>query len=320
MDSNKFPPATSVPGTLHYIPKNLCAFEPSKPLTRNTNINTLLWVGGMFDTLHSVSYPFKIAEALPPTWSLVTASLSSAGHSWGVSSIAKDAEDMAKIISYLKEKRPGGKVVIMGHSTGCQDCMEYLVGKGHEKRPNVDGIILQAPVSDREALDHELPAAMKQEADQLAMKMCRERNGNEYIPNRLTRPVFGRLAVTAKRWLDVSSPGPDHNGADDYFSSGHSVERLKRTFGQLTSKTPLLVLYSGSEENVSDSVDKEKLVDTWIGVVKSAGGVVAEGSGIVPGATHNLNGNPDEVVQDLVKRVVDYTGTISGTGAGPSRM
>ncbi|EME80157.1 uncharacterized protein MYCFIDRAFT_166541, partial [Pseudocercospora fijiensis CIRAD86] len=243
----------------------------------------------MFDTLHSVTYPFKIAESLPPAWTLVTASLSSAGHSWGVSSISKDAEDMAKILEYLQKTRPGGKVVIMGHSTGCQDCMEYIVGKGHEKRPNVDGIILQAPVSDREALDQDLPKAMKLEADQLATQMCRERNGNEYIPNRLTRAVFGRMAVTARRWLDVSSPGPDHSGADDYFSSDFGAERLKRTFGQLTPKTPILILYSGSEENVEEGLDKEKLVDAWVSVVRDAGGVVDEGSGVVPGATHNLN-------------------------------
>lgn len=196
--------------------------------------------------------------------------------------------------------------------------MEYILGKGNEKRPGVDGIILQAPVSDREALEQELPAAFKQEADRLAIQMCKERKEKEYIPNRLTRPVFGRLAVTARRWLDVSSPGPDHSGADDYFSSDHGMERLQKTFGKLTNKTPVLILYSGSEENIPESVDKEKLVETWVGVVKDAGGVVDEGSGLIPGASHNLNGNPDEVVQDLVKRVVAFTGRVLGAGA--SRM
>jgi alpha-beta hydrolase superfamily lysophospholipase len=265
----------------------------------------------MFDTLHSTLYPFSIAQALGPTWSLVTASLGSAGMGWGVSSIARDAEQMSQIISYLKEKRPGGKVVIMGHSTGCQDCMEYLVGKDAGKRPAVDGIILQAPVSDREALQQELPEAFKHEADSLALKMCRDKQAQDAMPNRLTKPVFGRIAITAQRWLDVSSPGPDHSGADDYFSSDLPIARLKTTFGKLPSTSPLLILYSGSDESVPKSVDKLKLVDTWSGVVKDAGGSVDEvNGGVVAGASHSLSTSPDEVVQDIVRRVVGFVGRI----------
>jgi pimeloyl-ACP methyl ester carboxylesterase len=265
----------------------------------------------MFDTLHSTLYPFAIAQALGPTWSLVTASLGSAGMGWGVSSIARDANQMAKIISYLKERRPGGKIVIMGHSTGCQDCMEYLVGKEAGKRPAVDGIILQAPVSDRQALENELPQAFKEEADQLALKMCREKQAQDAMPNRLTKPVFGRIAITAQRWLDVSSPAPDHSGADDYFSSDLPVSRLQTTFGKLPPSSPLLILFSGSDESVPKSVDKQKLVETWFQVVKESGGSIDEtNGGVVPGATHNCNTSPDEVVQDLVRRVVGFVGRI----------
>lgn len=262
----------------------------------------------MFDTLHSVQYPFTIAQALGPTWSVVTASLSSAGHSWGVSSIAKDAEEMAKIVAYLRERRPGGKVVIMGHSTGCQDCMEYIVGKNASARPAVDGIILQAPVSDREALAEELPQTFKDEADQLALKMCREKHGAESMPNRLTKPVFGRIAITAKRWLDVSSPGPDHAGADDYFSSDLPVERLRNTFGKLPATSPLLILCGGADESVPAKVDIEKLIRSWMDVVKESGGVVDESNGAKPvaGASHNLNDSPDGVVAELVSRVVAF--------------
>lgn len=312
-DSSTSPPtATSTPGTLHYIPPNLSAFEPTKPLVRSLNINTLLWIGGMFDTLHSVQYPFTIAQSLGPTWSVVTASLGSAGHSWGVSSIARDADEMAKIVAYLRERRPGGKVVIMGHSTGCQDCMEYLVGKNASERPAVDGVILQAPVSDREALEEELPEAFKHEADQLALKMCREKHSTDCMPSRLTKPVYGRMGITAKRWLDVSSPAPDHSGADDYFSSDLSVERLRTTFGKIPGNSPLLILYGGADEAVPAKVDKEKLIRTWMDVVKASCGVVDESNGAKPvaGASHNLNDSPEEVVADLVGRVVNFIAQI----------
>ncbi|KAK5739375.1 hypothetical protein LTR17_005280 [Elasticomyces elasticus] len=320
MDLHSSPPAGAHPGTLHFIPPNLAAFEPTKPLVRSMNVNTLLWIGGMFDTFLSVTYPMKIAQALPATWSLVTASLGSAGKSWGVGSIAQDAEDVAKIVAYLKAMRPGGKIVIMGHSTGCQDCMEYTVGAKAEQRPSVDGVILQASVSDREAIVNELPTAFLNEADQLALKMCREGHDKDAMPSRLTKPVFGRIAITARRWLDVASPGPDHNGADDFFSSDLPDERLAKTFGKLPPTSPLLILYGGSDESVPAHVNKDELVSKWIRAVENGGGHVDRFNGsIVPEATHNLNGCPEPVVHDLVQRVVGFVGRLDNgdfQGAG----
>ncbi|KAF2212522.1 hypothetical protein CERZMDRAFT_40475 [Cercospora zeae-maydis SCOH1-5] len=312
-----WPPASSTPGRLHYVPPNVSAFEPSKPLASSAqSINTLLWVGGMFDTAASVAYPFVIAQALGPNWSLLTATLSSSGHSWGTSSISRDADDMAKIVSYVKQQRPQGRVVIMGHSTGCQDCMEYVVGAGAEKRPQVDGVILQAPVSDREALEDELPQTFKHEADQLALQMCREGREKDAMPYRLTKNVYGRLGITARRWVDVSSPAPNHDGADDYFSSDLSDERLMATFGRLRSNTPLLIAYSGDDESVPKTVDKQKLVQKWADRVRAGGGLVDQGSGVVNGASHNLNGDPEEVVQDLITRVLGFVSRLD-TGSGP---
>ena len=227
--------------------------------------------------------------------------------SWGVGSIARDAEDIAKLVACFKEKRQGAKVVIMGHSTGCQDCMEYVVGANAEKRPAVEGIILQAPVSDREAIESELPKAFLQEANQLALKMCREGHDKDAMPNRLTKPVFGRIAITARRWVDIASPGPDHAGADDYFSSDLPDERLKGTFGKLPAHSPLLILQGGSDESIPQSIDKLALVQRWATITKSGGGKIDEmNSGIIAGASHNLNGNPDEVVQDLIRRVTGF--------------
>ena len=325
MQSPTHPPHNSHSGTLHFIPPNLCAFELTKPLKPSGYINTLLWIGGMFDTLFSVSYPIAIAEKLDPSWSVVTASLGSAGMGWGVSSIARDADEMAKIISYLKEQRPGGKIVIMGHSTGCQDCIEYLVGKNSEKRPLVDGIILQAPVSDREAIGKSLPEAHVHEANQLALKMCREGKDKDALPNRLTKPLFGRIAITARRWVDIASPGPYNDGADDYFSSDLSDERLRSTFGKLPASSPLLVLFSGDDDGVPSSVDKRRLVQKWMHITETYGGSVdGINGGVIEGASHNLNNQSGEVVGDLVRRVNGFItrlqkGEIGSVAAG-SRM
>lgn len=328
MDTSASSPSTqpfTAAGTVHTIPPNLSAFEPTKPLAPSASVHTLLWIGGMFDTLLSVHYPLTLASTLGPNWSVMCASLNSAGMGWGVSSIARDAEDMAKIIRYVKGLRPGGKVVVMGHSTGCQDCMEYVTGKGKEERPGVDGVILQAPVSDREAITNELPRAFVQEVDQLALKMCTEGHDKDCLPNRLTKSVFGRIGITARRWLDVSSPGPNHDGADDFFSSDLSDERLRNTFGKVPASSPLLVLYGGADESVPQVVDKRRLVQRWMQTTEQHGGAVdGRNGGIVEGASHNLNGQSAEIVGDLVRRVAGFLGKVErgelGAGPGASRI
>ena len=325
MDPTNDEAATASPGILHAIPPNLCAFEPTKPIAPSPQLNTLLWIGGMFDTLLSVKYPLAIAQSLGPTWSVMCASLGSAGLSWGVGSISRDAEEMAKIVSYIKGLRPEGKVIIMGHSTGCQDCMEYITGKGADKRPAVDGAILQAPVSDREAINNELPEAFMHEVNQLALKKCREGEGKECLPNRLTKPVFGRIGITAQRWVDVASPGPAHDGADDFFSSDLPDERLVSSFGKLPASSPLLILYGGADEAVPAAVDKRRLVQRWMHVTEQHSGAVdGVNGGVVEGATHNLNGQSLEIVGDLVRRVVGFIGRVErgelGAGPGAARM
>jgi hypothetical protein len=143
------------------------------------------------------------------------------------------------------------------------------------------------------------------------LKLCREKKDKDIMPNRLTSPLFGRVAVAARRWVDMASPGPDHRGAEDFFSSDFEADRLKESFGKLPAKTPVLILFSGSEENVPSSLDKEALVKKWTGVAKEAGANIDDtNGGVVPGASHNLNGDPDSVVQDLVRRVLGFVGRL----------
>lgn len=199
--------------------------------------------------------------------------------------------------------------------------MQYLTGAGADKRPHIDGAVLQAPVSDREAIEQALPTAMVHEANQLALKLCREKKDMDIMPNRLTGSLFGRTAVSARRWVDIASPAPDHRGADDFFSSDFDQERIKESFGRLPSRTAVMLLFSGSEENVSEKLDKEALVKKWTGVATGAGATIDEkNGGIVPGASHNLNGNPDNVVQDLIRRVLGFVERLDkgefGQGSG----
>jgi alpha-beta hydrolase superfamily lysophospholipase len=255
----------------------------------------------------TVPYPTTLAKALPESWSLAQILLSSSYGCWGTSSVSADAENIAKCVQYFRGIK-NGKIVLMGHSTGCQDVMEYLVGPGFEERPPVDGGILQAPVSDREAMLISMPQDVYDNSVAAAYALVAEDKPEGLLPTSVTHGLFG-APVTARRWLSLTSPYKD--GEEDYFSSDLSELELKRRFGALPARTPMCILESGADEHVPTYVDKAALVQKWIGLIKGNGGKVDElHSGVIEGASHNLSNNNPEVVEELVRRVVGFIGTL----------
>ncbi|KAK5016716.1 siderophore biosynthesis lipase/esterase-like protein [Cryomyces antarcticus] len=302
MPLSSFTPS-STPGTIHHYAPRLVAFEDSSVLTRGIP-NTLIWIGGLSDGLFTVKYTSTLAQALPPDWSLVRPLLSSSYNGWGTSSLKRDVKELGKLVDYLRGMRKGAVIVLMGHSTGCQDCIEYATGEGASERPPIDGIILQAPVSDREAMIHMMPDQYRPTTE-LAQRWLDDGKGEDVLPNSATKAFFDSTPVTARRWLSLASPNRD--GDDDFFSSDLSTESLRKTFGALKRSTPLLVLFGGQDQYVPDSIDKAGLVARWTATVKAAEGAVDEvNGGVVRGASHNLDGDAQEVVEDLIQRVKRY--------------
>lgn len=195
----------------------------------------------------------------------------------------------------------------MGHSTGCQDVMHYLTSAHQEnsqgaKRPQIDAGILQSPVSDREAIVMTLSPEDYNSSCGLARTMVDSGHGADVLPKNVTKKFFP-APISATRWLSLASPGPDHVGDDDYFSSDFDDERLRGTFGKIGASGAVLGIYYGGEDQyVPGFVDKEKLVGRWMRIIEEGEGVVGEGSGIIPGATHNVQegGKP---LEDLISRV-----------------
>lgn len=252
-------------------------------------------------------------------------------------SLDRDAEEIAQCVEYVRRYKASqaapGRVVIMGHSTGSQDVLHYLYGanpyphdarseKGtqHIVRPEVDGAIMQAPVSDREAVINVLQTAEKPNEVRGAYNQlvdAAKRQGftgdttHSILPPQLVKMVglADDVPVSARRFLSLVSPdSPGKPSEDDLFSSDLGDERLRETFGAVAGRgllrSSLLVLYSGSDDFAPGWVDKEKLMGRWKEACNAGGRKVwNDNSGIIPGASHNVK---DEGQEDLVARVTRY--------------
>ncbi|KAI4962330.1 hypothetical protein J4E86_001363 [Alternaria arbusti] len=295
------------PGTAHKYTKGLIAFEHASTHP-SSSYNTILWIGGLTDGLLTVPYPSLIASSLPPTWSLAEVLLTSSYSGWGTGSLARDATELGECVAYFKKMRPERRIVLMGHSTGCQDIMEYLLGKGAEGRHKVDGIILQGGVSDREAWeDYYKEGERRKQLDNAiaTAKVMIDTGKGEEVLSPESNPVFKDMGgpLNAYRAYSLLAKGGD----DDYFSSDLSDEHFATTFGRIPPTTPVCFLLGSDDPYVPGSIDRAALLQRWTRIIRENGGVVDDqDGGVIPGAHHNLDGDPEEVVQDLVRRVVGF--------------
>lgn len=289
--------------------QRLVAFEYHNN-AKQQNKNLILFVGGLNDGLNTVPYVPAIASALPPTWSLAQTLLSSSYGGWGSSSIQADADEIADCVAYFRNiYAKDGKIVLMGHSTGCQDSLWYLTGNGHEHRPAIDGVILQAPASDRECLQMLLSKTVLDYGVELAREMIADGRGSDFMPAKAIEGFFP-APVCARRWLSLLSP--DHGSDEDMFSSDLQTELWESRFGAVPHDTQLCILYSEMDQYVPDFVDREALVQRWIGIATEHGVVVdTKNSGLLEGANHNVSNNQD-ALGHLLKRVIAFLKKVEG--------
>jgi pimeloyl-ACP methyl ester carboxylesterase len=303
-------------GTAHKYTERLIAFEhtPSSTSTSTSTPHTLLWIGGLTDGLLTVPYPSLIAASLPSTWRITEVLLSSSYAGWGTGSLSRDARELGECVTYFKKLRPGRRIVLMGHSTGCQDIMEYLLGKGSEEREGVDGMILQGGVSDREAWEDYYKDGEKRQILEAAIRLSKDlvdKGKGQDVLSPEVNPVIKDMGgpLSAYRAYSLLAKGGD----DDYFSSDLSDDHFKTTFGRIPKTTPVCFLLGAEDPYVPKSVDRAALIQRWTRIIRSGGGIVDdEDGGVIPGAHHNLDGDPEEVVQDLVKRVCGFIAGLDG--------
>jgi hypothetical protein len=303
------------------------------------------------DGLGTTSYVADIVRALQPTeWSLFTLNLTSSHRAWGLGHLDRDTDEIAQCVRYIQEYKAAkfgasGKIVLMGHSTGSQCVLHYLYRPNphtstpafdpyleHVQRPTIDGAVMQAPVSDREAILWVLhegiggkrPGEVREVYDRLVAMAKEEesvrpaKTSDTILPMSMTSQIGypGSNPVTCRRFLSLVSPeSPQSPSEDDLFSSDLSDEQLAKTFGNISQrgllKHKLMVLMSGADQSVPDWVDKEKLLMRWGNAADNKIPKWDEESAVIPGASHALS-NHDQAVPRafLVKKVLGYLSVI----------
>ncbi|KAH0465092.1 hypothetical protein IEQ34_005195 [Dendrobium chrysotoxum] len=139
----------------------------------------VIFLGGLTDGFLATEYVEPLAVALEnENWSLVQPLLSSSYIGYGTSTLELDALELNQLIGYLINKENSEGVVLLGHSTGCQDIVHYMRTNFTFSRA-VRGVILQAPVSDRE-----YRAMLPETAEMidLALSMMNEGRALELMP------------------------------------------------------------------------------------------------------------------------------------------
>ncbi len=300
--------------------------------------NVLLFIGGLYDTFRSPGYVEDLAALFPidrphQRWRVMHVQLTSAGRSFGLVDLDQDVsehlvlsdmqltdcqvDEISTAIRYIRDsvtKSADTPVVIMGHSTGCQDVMHYLCsptptsggggggGGGANDRSWISGAIMQAPVSDREAILHSVKTEQKtrtayEASMAIATQTPLDRHDTTILPTDVSKHIVGPAPINITRFLSLASPNsPAHPSMDDYFSSDLPDRQLAQTFGRIGGanhffgpKKEVLVLESGSDEAVPAYIDKELLVARWRKATTPPA-AVSPHSLVVPHAKHDISG------------------------------
>jgi pimeloyl-ACP methyl ester carboxylesterase len=272
-----------------------------------SSVNYTLCLGGLTDGLYPCPWVQQLNNKCSELgWALVQPTLSGSYTGYGTGSLDRDVEELSQFILHLKDQWNCQRLVIVGHSTGCQIAIHLTNFASDEVLSLVSGIVLQAPVSDQEAgtLTPEtaqyLHWARQQPPELLHTLMPIE---SHYSP------------ITIHRYLSLF----DRYGQDDYFSSYLTDQELQRNFSGILSRdlplTKILIAYSMSDEYVPTSVDKSLLVDRLVGVLgpRAVGLKLSE-------ANHNLTA-PDDgssvrlFIQAIERVFKDILLSASGGGA-----
>uniref|UniRef100_A0A7S4SG09 Phosphoribulokinase/uridine kinase domain-containing protein n=1 Tax=Alexandrium monilatum TaxID=311494 RepID=A0A7S4SG09_9DINO len=232
----------------------LAAFEVGG---RGPGTRALVCIPGLTDGLMSMRYLPALADAMQREgWRVVQPVLSSSYSGWGLASLEQDAEEIDRLLDFLTAERGLAEFALLGHSTGCQDIVHYL--RRGRRASDVIAAILQAPVSDREALlagsdEGAASAAELAGHREAAAALIAAGRGEEPMPRAAALLLGPPHVVTASRFASLTG----RMTADDMFSSDLSDDELRERLGHIA--VPTLVAVSADDEYVPEFVDSRAL-------------------------------------------------------------
>jgi len=208
--------------------------------------------------------PRLVDIAAPLGWRVIQPILRSSYTGWGLGSLDEDVADIDSLLENSVAERGITSAVLLGHSTGCQDVVKFLADGA--KRTMVKGAILQAPVSDRQALaltNTGNKAAFEADLSKyetMAKTMIAQGKGDEIMPRAACLLVGPPHAITAYRFNSLTGRMTD----DDMFSSDLTDGELSRKFYHVG--VPTLVAMSLDDEYVPKTVDMSALAERMNGL------------------------------------------------------
>jgi pimeloyl-ACP methyl ester carboxylesterase len=269
----------------------------------------VICIGGLTDGLNACPWIFKMSAACQASgWNMIQPLLSSSYLGYGTGSLQRDTEEIVALIEHVVSQHACEKVVLVGHSTGCQNAIHFLRNAATQVRSRVVAVVLQAPVSDQEAgeMEPDQPQWLRHAREECA------RHGEAACVEILMPMHMHYSPITVSRFLALH----ERYGADDMFSSYLTDDELSERLNcfehsfpstQVTDmestpcpRIPVLVAFSMADEYVPTSVDKHMLLTRMVSAMGSSAICLP-----IEGANHNLSEPKDgSAIEKFVDNVV----------------
>jgi len=329
--------AAGMEGTLFRYRTSPGSLQAFMSPAEHAHTRYVIYLGGLTDGLLACSYVEELAaECDRKGWAFVQPVIRSSYAGYGCSSLANDVADVSDLVTYLTRTHDAAAFAVVGHSTGCQDIVQLMATAPAAVRAKIRAVVLQAPVSDREA------ASLEDDAPGRAANLARAQQlVAEGRPEALLPELhYGFVPINAARYCSLFGRGGD----DDLFSSDFTDAELQARLGHMSTPNPnpnpsptptqarlghmstrgqreacgelateavpdhpgllSLFVHSAADEYVPPSVDAAALSRRFVAAADS--GAADSGGGaralLVEGANHNL-ASPDGAAATFVRAV-----------------